>query len=62
MFHYQQILFLMRSGESDRDLARAGIVGRRKAAEVRKQAITSVNQEFPSNPGIIHFSCFNSAR
>lgn len=39
MFQYQQILFHMRSGESDRDLARAGVVGRRKAGEVRKQAI-----------------------
>ena len=39
MFQYQQILFRMRSGESDRDLARAGVVGRRKAGEVRKQAI-----------------------
>ena len=28
MFQYQQILFHMRSGESDRDLARAGVVGR----------------------------------
>lgn len=39
MFQYQQILFHMRSGESDRDLARAGVVGRRKAGEVRKLAI-----------------------
>ena len=39
MFQYQQILFRMRSGESDRDLARAGVVGRRDAGEVRKQAI-----------------------
>ena len=38
MFQYQQILFHMRSGESDRDLARAGVVGRRKAGEVRKEA------------------------
>ena len=41
MFNYQQILFRMRSGESDRDLARAGVVGRRKASELRKQAIAS---------------------
>lgn len=39
MFQYQQILFHMRSGESDRDLARSGVVGRRKAGEVRKEAI-----------------------
>lgn len=39
MFHYQQILFHMRSGESDRELARAGVVGRRKAGEVRKEAV-----------------------
>lgn len=39
MFQYQQILFHMRSGESDRDLARAGVVGRRKAGEIRKQAM-----------------------
>lgn len=38
MFQYQQILFHMRSGESDRDLAKAGVVGRRKAGEVRKEA------------------------
>ncbi len=38
MFQYQQILFHMRSGESDRDLARTGVVGRRKAGEIRKQA------------------------
>jgi len=38
MFQYQQILFHMRSGESDRDLAKAGVVGRRKAGEVRKAA------------------------
>jgi len=39
MFQYQQILFRMRSGASDRDLARAGVVGRRDAGEVRKEAI-----------------------
>ena len=39
MFQYQQILFHMRSGESDRDLAKAGVVGRRKAGGVRKEAI-----------------------
>ena len=35
MYQYRHILFRMRSGDSDRDLARDGLVGRRKAGELR---------------------------
>ncbi|NTV15671.1 MAG: hypothetical protein HGA96_17370 [Desulfobulbaceae bacterium] len=33
MYQYRQILSRMRSGDSDRDLSRAGLIGRKKAAE-----------------------------
>ncbi len=39
MYQYRQIVARMRSGESDRDLARAGFVGRRKAGEIRQLAL-----------------------
>lgn len=35
MYQYQQILSRMRLGDSDRDLARAGLIGRKKAARFR---------------------------
>lgn len=35
MYQYQQILSRMRLGDSDRDLARAGLIGRKKAAVFR---------------------------
>ena len=38
MYQYRHILSRMRSGDSDRDLARAGIIGRRKAGELRRLA------------------------
>jgi len=38
MFQYRHILSRMRSGDSDRDLARAGAIGRRKAGELRHLA------------------------
>ena len=38
MYQYRHILFRMRSGDSDRDLARDGLVGRRKAGELRQLA------------------------
>lgn len=38
MYQYRQILSRMRLGESDRDLARAGLVGRKKAARFREVA------------------------
>jgi transposase len=38
MFEYRQILVRMRQGESDRDLARAGLIGRKKAKALRALA------------------------
>ena len=38
MYHYRQILVRMRQGDSDRRLAKAGLIGRRKAAELRQLA------------------------
>lgn len=38
MYQYRHIMFRMRSGDSDRDLARAGVIGRRKAGELRRLA------------------------
>jgi hypothetical protein len=39
MFHYRQILTHMRSGQSDRQIARAGLMGRPKAAALRVVAL-----------------------
>ncbi len=38
MFEFRHILVRMRLGDSDRVQAKAGLVGRRKAKEVRRQA------------------------
>src|SRR5512141_272915 len=38
MFQYRQVLVRMRQGDSDRDIARAKLIGRRKAAELREAA------------------------
>jgi hypothetical protein len=38
MYQYRHILSRMRSGDSDRDLARAGVIGHRKAGEFRRLA------------------------
>ena len=35
MFEVRQILLRMRQGDSDRVLSRSGLVGRRKAADIR---------------------------
>ena len=35
MFQYRQVLIHMRSGQSDRQIANAGLMGRRKAGELR---------------------------
>ena len=35
MHHYRHIIHRMRLGESDRALAKAGLIGRRKAAHLR---------------------------
>ena len=38
MFEFRQILVRMRQGDSDRALAKAGLIGRRKAQELRRLA------------------------
>jgi len=38
MFEYRQVLVRMRQGDTDRQIARAGLMGRRKAGEVRAGA------------------------
>ena len=35
MHHYRQALLRMRQGDSDRDIARSGLMGRRTAASLR---------------------------
>ncbi len=39
MFQYRQVLVRMRQGDSDRDIARAKLMGRRKANELRAAAL-----------------------
>jgi hypothetical protein len=38
MYEYRQVIYRMRLGESDRAIAKAGLIGRRKAAELRQHA------------------------
>ena len=38
MFEYRQVLTRMRLGDTDRAIARAGLMGRRKAAQLRRTA------------------------
>jgi len=38
MFQYRQILARMRQGDTDREIARTRLMGRRKAAELRELA------------------------
>ena len=38
MFEYRQVLTRMRLGDTDRSIARAGLMGRRKAAQLRRTA------------------------
>jgi hypothetical protein len=38
MYHYRQVLVRMRQGDTDRAIARSGLMGRRKAGEVREVA------------------------
>lgn len=35
MFQYRQVLVRLRAGDSERDIARSGLMGREKAAKVR---------------------------
>jgi transposase len=39
MFHYRQVLVRMRQGDSDRDIARSRLMGRRKVAAFREVAV-----------------------
>lgn len=38
MYEYRQVIYRMRQGESDRAIAKAKVMGRRKAAELRQIA------------------------
>jgi hypothetical protein len=38
MYQYRQVVYRMRLGESDRTIAKAGLMGRRKAGELREIA------------------------
>lgn len=38
MHHYRQALMRMRQGDSDRDIAKSGLMGRRTAAALRTLA------------------------
>jgi hypothetical protein len=40
VFEYRQVLVHMRQGDSDRDIARVGLMGRRKLKTVRNEAST----------------------
>lgn len=39
MYHYRQVLVRMRQGDSDRDIARSRLMGRKKAAHLRSLAV-----------------------
>jgi len=39
MYEYRQVLVRMRQGDSDREIAKAGLMGRLKAAELRAVAL-----------------------
>jgi len=49
MHQYRQVIYRMRQGESDRQIAKSGLMGRRKAAEVRQEALRQgwLNKEAP---------------
>jgi transposase len=38
MYHYRQVLVRMRQGDTDREIARSGLMGRRKAGTLRERA------------------------
>ncbi|RQQ81897.1 IS21 family transposase, partial [Burkholderia stagnalis] len=38
VFEYRQVLVRMRQGDSDRDIARGGLMGRKKLTSVRREA------------------------
>ena len=49
MYQYRPVLVRMRLGDSDRELAKAGLMGRRKAAALRQVALAQgwLNREQP---------------
>ena len=49
MYQYRQVLVRIRLGDSDREIAKAGLMGRRKAAALRQVALAQewLNQEQP---------------
>lgn len=40
MFHYRQALVRMRQGDTDRDIARSGLMGRKKLSRLRQTAVS----------------------
>ena len=66
MHEYRQILVRMRLGDSDRDIARTGLMGRRKAGEVRQlaqeQGWLDVSQALPDDEGLARVLIRPSAR
>ncbi len=49
MYEYRHVLVRMRAGDSDRELARAGLMGRRKSGEFRR-LVTELGWLKPSRP------------
>lgn len=47
MYQYRQVLVRMRQGDTDREIARTGLMGRRKAGEVREVALSRGWLEVP---------------
>jgi hypothetical protein len=49
MHQYRQILARMRMGDTDRSISRAGLMGRKKAGQVREEAVAQgwLNIETP---------------
>ena len=49
MYQYRQVVVRMRLGDSDRELAKAGLMGRRRAAALRQVALAQgwLNREQP---------------
>lgn len=66
MYEYRQVLSAMRLGESDRSIAKLGLMSRTKAQEVRAIAITQgwleVNATLPSEAELHNFFKKRSAR
>ena len=50
MFHYRQVLARLRAGDSERDIARSGLMGRKKAAAFRQLAHTQGWLHAPQMP------------